>query len=72
MSEAHDTPIGEHFGIQSIVSAIARRFFWPRMYQEGKQYVRCCASSHREKPFNQRQYGLLQPGVNPCRALETN
>ena len=61
MSEAHDTPIGGHCGIERTASALARRFFWPRMYQEVKQYVRGCASCHRAKPFNQRPYGLLQP-----------
>ena len=61
MSEALNTPTGGHFGIERTASALARRFFWPRMYQEVKQYVRGCTSCHRAKPFNQRPYGLLQP-----------
>jgi len=61
MVEAHDTPIGGHFGVERTASALAWRFFWPRMYQEAKQYIRGCATCHRSKPFNQRSYGLLQP-----------
>jgi len=59
--EAHDTPVGGHFGVQRTVSSLGRRFFWPRLYQDVKQYVRGCASCHRAKASNQKPYGLLQP-----------
>jgi len=61
LAEAHDTPVGGHFGVQWTVSALARRFFWPRLYQDVKQYMRGCASCHRAKASNQKPYDLLQP-----------
>jgi len=61
LQEAHDTPVGGHFGILRTASALSRRFFWPRLYQDVKQYVRGCASCHRSKASNQKPYGLLQP-----------
>ena len=61
MAEACDTRISRHFGVERTASALPRRFFWLRMFQEVKQYIRGCATCHRSKPFNQRPYGLLQP-----------
>jgi len=54
LSEAHDSAIGGHFGVQRTASALTRRFFWPRLYQDVKQYVRGCASCHRAKASNQK------------------
>ena len=61
LAEVYNTPVGGHFGVQRTASALARRFFWPRLYQDVKQYVRGCASCHGAKASNQKPYGLLQP-----------
>ena len=58
-AEAHDTPVGGHFGVQRTASALARQFFWPRLCQDVKQYVPGCASCHRAKASNQKPYGLV-------------
>ena len=52
MAEVPDTPLGGHFGIKRTASALVHCFFWPRMYQDIKQYVRGCAICHPSKSFN--------------------
>jgi len=59
--EAHDSLSGGHFGARRTASAIAQRFYWPRLFQETKKYVHGCATCHRTKSSNQVPYGLLQP-----------
>ena len=61
LHEAHDMVLGGHFGNRRTHSAIARRFFWPRQFQEVKNYVRGCATCARTKSTNQKPSGLLQP-----------
>ena len=59
--EAHDSLSGGHFGARRTASAIAQRFYWPRLFQETKKYVHGCATCHRTKSSNQVPFGLLQP-----------
>ena len=61
LAEAHDSTVGGHFGTQRTYSTIVKRFFWPRMFQEVKRYVKGCGTCARTKPSNQKPYGLLQP-----------
>ena len=61
LHEAHDSMIGGHFGERRTASAISRRFFWRRLCQDVKRYVRGCGACARTKPSNQKPYGLLQP-----------
>lgn len=53
LHEARDTVLGGHFGTRRTHSAIARRFFWPRQFQQVKSYVRDCATCARTKPTYQ-------------------
>jgi transposase InsO family protein len=61
LREAHDAAAAGHFGTQRTHATIAKRFFWPRMFQEVKRYVKGCGTCARTKPSNQKPYGLLQP-----------
>jgi hypothetical protein len=61
LREAHDSKAGGHFGTLRTHAAVARRFFWPRQFQEIKRYVRRCGVCARTKPSNEKPFGLLQP-----------
>jgi hypothetical protein len=61
LREAHDSARGGHFGTLRTHAAVARRFLWPRQFQEVKRYVRGCGVCARTKPSNQKPFGLLQP-----------
>jgi hypothetical protein len=61
LREAHDAAVEGHFGVTRTYETVARRFFWPRMYQKVKRYVQGCATCARTKSSNQKPYGLLQP-----------
>lgn len=61
LQEAHDSATGGHFGEKRTLSAISRRFFWRRLWQDVKRYCRGCATCARTKPTNHKPYGLLQP-----------
>jgi hypothetical protein len=61
LREAHDSAAGGHFGTLRTHAAVARRFFWPRQFQEIKRYVRGCGVCARTKPSNEKPFGLLQP-----------
>jgi hypothetical protein len=50
LREAHDSAAGGHFGTLRTHAAVARRFFWPRQFQEIKRYVRGCGVCARTKP----------------------
>ena len=59
--ECHDVPFAAHFGVDKTFAAVARRFWWPRMYRQVKRYVTSCPTCQRCKVEHQRPRGLLQP-----------
>ena len=67
LQEAHDSPIGGHFGAQRTTALVQREFYWKGLAQDVKCYVRGCAACHHAKPLNEKPYGLLQPLEIPRR-----
>jgi hypothetical protein len=61
LREAHDTPVGGHFGIEKTLALVTERFCWPRMKESVVRWIQGCAVCHRVKPSNHLPYGLLQP-----------
>ena len=67
LQEAHDSPVGGHFGAQRMTALVQREFYWKGLAQDVKRYVRGCAACHYTKPPNEKPYGLLQPLEIPRR-----
>ena len=67
LQEAHDSPVGGHFGAQRTTALVQREFYWKGLAQDVKRYVRGCAACHRAKPPNEKPFGLLQPLEIPRR-----
>jgi hypothetical protein len=59
--EAHDTPVGAHFGIDKTLWRVEQTFYWPGMSTDVRDYVRSCDLCQRSKPTGGRTRGLLQP-----------
>ncbi len=65
IAELHDSPTAGHLGTDKTLAAVSRRFWWPRMSQTVRDYLRRCHSCQVSKPVNQKPYGLLQPLPTP-------
>jgi len=61
LQEMHDAPISGHLGIFKTYQKIATRFYWRKMRQEIKAYVRSCHPCQLRKNPKRKPYGLLQP-----------
>ena len=71
LSEAHDPPTMGHLGMDKTLERLSRRFFWPKLEQSVRAYVRSCPACQRNKASNQRPAGLLQPLPIPDRRWES-
>ena len=61
LKELHDSATGGHFGFDKTYAAISKRFYWPQMKRDIREYIRTCPVCMRAKHDNQRPAGLLQP-----------
>lgn len=67
LAECHDAKMSGHLGSEKTIEQVKRRFYWPKMDAEVKQYVTSCDSCQRNKPSHQHAMGLLQPLPTPER-----
>ena len=70
LREAHDSPVGGHFGAQQTTALVQRKFYRKGLAQDVKRYVRGRAACHRAKPSNKKPFGLLMPLGVPRRRCE--
>jgi hypothetical protein len=61
LHDHHDTPIAGHQGIERTYATLHDQFYWPRMNNEVRKYVKSCDSCQRIKASQQAPAGLLQP-----------
>ena len=57
----HDLPAYGHPGISRTTELVARRYWWPRMAQDVKDYVKGCADCQQNKANNQARKAPLSP-----------
>jgi hypothetical protein len=67
LQELHDAPYSGHFGVGKTLRAVQRSWWWPGLRNDVIEYVTCCPVCQRDKPSNQRPYGLLVPLPIPDR-----
>ena len=60
IQENHDVT-GAHFGYKKTLAGVNRSYYWKRLPQDVKQYVQSCDACQRNKPSNQKPFGLLNP-----------
>lgn len=64
---AHTSLLSCHPGVRWIMFAISRRFWWPSMEPEVREYVGACSVCARNKVSSGPRMGLLQPLAIPSR-----
>jgi hypothetical protein len=67
LRENHDSKVAGHFGQFKTSERMKQNFFWPKMDQEVRDYVRSCDICQRDKVSRHKRYGLLQPLEIPYR-----
>ena len=61
ISEAHDSPLGGHFGQAKTLEKIRRLWHWRGLAQDVKDYVASCPLCQHMKHSNVKARGLLKP-----------
>ena len=64
---AHTSLLSCHPGVRRTMFAISRRFWWPSMEPEVREYVEACSVCARNKTSSGSRMGLLQPLPIPSR-----
>ena len=64
---AHTSPLFCHPGVRRTMFAISRRFWWPSMEPEVREYVEACSVCARNKSSTGSRMGLLHPLPIPSR-----
>ena len=57
----HDSRVAGHFGQFKTLDRMRQNFFWSKMDDDAKDYVRSCDVCQRDKTSRRKKYGLLQP-----------
>ena len=61
----HDDPLGGHFGVGKTLELLKRKYSWPKMGRDVKNYVKSCQVCQRMVTKRHRPYGELQPLPQP-------
>ena len=61
IADCHDPPLAGHYGKDKVIELVQRDFWWPKLDQLVKHYIRGCDSCQRAKAKSHAPYGLLQP-----------
>ncbi|XP_078809690.1 uncharacterized protein LOC144994726 [Oryzias latipes] len=64
---AHSSRIACHWGVARTLNLLRRRFFWPSMGKDVREYVAACPTCARSKSSNNPPSGLLHPLPTPSR-----
>ena len=59
--EAHDATISGHAGAARVSELLSRNYYWPKLLEDVKIYVKSCYKCQSNKPSNQHPIGMLQP-----------
>jgi len=56
----HDDPLAGHFGSAKTLELLQRKYYWPRMAADVKEYCKTCHVCQTGKPRRHRVYGSLE------------
>ena len=60
ISRHHDDPLAGHFGIDKTKDLIGRKYYWPSLRRDIKDYVKGCDVCLGSKAVRHKLYGDLQ------------
>ena len=61
ISELHDSDISGHRGISATYLTVRRRYYWPKLSIDVKNYIKVCEICNTTKSDRRKKSGLLQP-----------
>jgi hypothetical protein len=67
IQKCHDQPSAGHGGTTKTTEMVSRRYYWPKIRETIKRYVKNCDTCQRKKVVRHVPYGLLQPNEAPDR-----
>ena len=70
LNDCHNSETSGHMGVRRTYARVAQRFYWPGMFKEIVDFVRCCTACQRYKSSNQPPSTVLQTPA-PQRRFET-
>lgn len=63
----HDSSLSGHPGRDATIALLSRKFFWPGMHQQARQFSKNCAVCGRATIWRDKKRGLLKPLPIPQR-----
>jgi len=70
MTKFHSSLVGGHTGIAKTTSRICSQFYWPKMYQDIKSFIKSCRICQQAKTETTLPTGLLQPLPIPAQVWD--
>jgi len=61
----HDSVTAGHFGVRKTFDLINRNFWWPKLRNDVKKFVKSCETCCKAKVPRHKPYGLLSPLSTP-------
>jgi len=75
LRECHDEPTAGHMGFLKTLHRVQEKYFWPRMSQDVRQYVKSCDVCKRSKASNLGRRGLMgepKPATRPWQMVSVD
>jgi len=65
ITKHHEPPQAVHGRTAKTTEVISRRYYWPKIRQDIKQFIKNCDTRQRTKVVRHAPYGLLQSNKAP-------
>jgi len=65
ISKHHEPPQAGHGGTANTTELISRRYYWPKMREDIKRFIKNCDTCQRTKVVRHAPYGLEQSNKAP-------
>lgn len=59
LADNHDVPTAGHLGTRKTIARITSNYYWPRMFQDIRRYIRQCESCQKYKPQQRQAAGRM-------------
>ena len=71
LKNRHDSKIAGHYGVKKTVELITRDYWWPKLWEFVRRYIKGCDTCARSKSSRHKPYGLLMPLEVPKKPWES-
>jgi hypothetical protein len=61
MRKNHDDPLGGHYGVHKTVELLQRKYHWPKLRANVKDYIHHCPTCQLNKTRRHKPWGWLEP-----------